>query len=323
MRATAVLSDCPFDLPVLLGTTAVGKTSLALRVADGLNAEIVSADSRQVYIGMEIGSAAPHPDEMRMIPHHLVSCVDPSRRLSAGEYARMAEAVITDVHRRGRLPLVVGGSGLYIRALVDGIAPIPAMDPSVRQAIQLEIDERGMEAMIAELAEVDPGYALKVGVRDRKRLVRALEVWRATGRTFSQWHRDQTGNKQYSPRFFGIYRPRPELNNLIRHRVMQMFEQGWTREVERLVDQFGGYDQLPPTVTEALGYSVIVSLLRGRIDFEKAVEDIVISTRQFAKRQMTWFRADKRIEWCEGSGENAVQMWTSWLNDRISGNPGN
>jgi len=305
-------------LPVLIGPTASGKTSAGIIIAEALGCEIVSADSRQIYRGMATGSGAPSAPELARIRHHFIGILEPHIRISAGEYARLARQVIPEIIDRGKLPLVVGGSGLYIRALVDGLAPLPTPDPELRREIEHRIEMQGMAAMIEELRIVDPEYAEKVGLRDKKRLLRALEVWETTGRPFSEWHGEQPVEPWCLPLFFGVNRPRLALHSLIEARVEQMLESGWIDEAQTLALRYGGMDKLPPTVTEAVGYNEIISYLRNEISLVEAKERIIISTRQYAKRQITWFRADKRIEWFDGSGEDAVQEWAGWIINRLN-----
>ena len=300
---------------VIVGPTAIGKTAVGILVAQALNGEVISADSRQIYHGMEIGTGAPSQFELNQVPHHLISVVEPDQRLSAGEFARMARPAIEDVIQRGKTPLIVGGSGLYIRALIDGLSPIPKSDPDVRREIELEIEQRGMSEMIAELAQMDPDYAVKVDIRDHKRLVRALEVGRMTGSSFSNWH-SREPDCWCQPIFFGLSRPREELHRIIEERVHQMLESGWLDELQKLIDRYG-LDGLPLSVTEAIGYRSLLSHITGETDIEEAIEHIIIATRQFAKRQMTWFRADPRIRWQEESGSDAVQKWTEWIVDCV------
>ncbi len=307
-----------FILPVIVGPTAVGKTAVAAALAEQFDAEIVSADSRQIYEGLTIGSGAPSAEELRRVRHHLVGTVSPEKRLSAGEFARLALEAIDNVRARGKLPLVVGGSGLYIRALIDGLAPIPAPDPELRRRIDEEIDLRGMAALIEELRSVDPEYARYVGANDRKRLIRALEVWRMTGRCFTDWHRQTVAEQPFQPVFYGLSRPRDELWQLIERRVKAMLNGGWIEETRYLAERFGGLDRLPPSVTECLGYRHVVRLLLGEITRSQTEEAVIIATRQFAKRQMTWFRADNRVEWRELSGKDAPKKWTDWIEEEIN-----
>ncbi len=281
---------------VIVGPTAVGKTTAGISIAEALNGEVISADSRQIYRGMEIGTGAPSPEEMARVKHHLVSVIEPDQLLSAGQFAQMARVVINDMVERGKMPIIVGGSGLYIRALIDGLASIPLPDGELRQQVEREIDERGMEAMLSELQQIDPEYAAKITLSNRKRLTRALEVYRMTGKTFSSYH--QPTEPWCNPVIFGLSRPRAELIKIIEKRVRSMIASGWIEELQLLIDKYG--DDLPRSVTEALGYRDLLPFIQSeKVDIEATIERIVIATRQFAKRQMTWFRADKRIIWRE------------------------
>lgn len=281
--------------------------------------EIISADSRQIYKGLESGSGAPSEDELRQVRHHLISVVDPDVRVSAGEYARLARAAIEDVVERQKHPLVVGGSGLYVRALIDGLAPIPEPDKNLRHEINSEIDQFGMEEMILRLSKIDPEYADKVGLNDRKRLVRALEVFRQTGQTLTEWHSSDESETPWMPQFFGLSRPRGELHDMIRTRVHSMISSGWMDELEKLISRYGGVEYLPSSVSETLGYRELVEIREQKANPRDVLERIIISTRQFAKRQMTWFRADSRVEWDEQSGTGAVEKWTEWIASQLEG----
>jgi len=303
-------SDLEITIPVIAGPTATGKTATAVIVAEELNCEIISADSRQIYRGMEIGTGAPSAEELQTVTHHLLSCIDPDERVSAGEFAVMAREVINDIFDRGKTPLIVGGSGLYIRALIDGLAPIPPADNDLRKSIASRIDERGMEVIIEELRKSDPEYAEKIGVNNSRRLIRALEVYELTGRSFSDWHRDHQVKPWCQPVFFALNRPREELHEVIESRIDGMLDNGWLCEIETLKEHYHGFDNLPPAVTEALGYRELNRYLRNEISLEEARDLIIISTRQFAKRQITWFRGDERYQWLEESGSEAVDRWT-------------
>ncbi len=314
-------------VPVIAGPTAAGKTAVGVMVAEAIDGEIISADSRQIYRRMSIGTGAPSEDEQKRAVHHLVGFIEPEVRLSAGEFAKMARATVQDIISRGKVPVVVGGSGLYIRAMIDGLARIPSADPDLRRDIQERIELRGMEAMIEELRKVDPEYAEMVGLRDRKRLVRALEVRELTGRSFSEWHRGQPEQEWCLPLFFGLDRPRSELHELIVRRVDTMLNNGWIDEVHSLITHYstGSEDgngrinrnNLPPSITEAVGYKDIIAYLMEETDIESARERIVISTRQFAKRQLTWFRADERVLWLEGMGSEAVDKWAKIIVENV------
>lgn len=287
----------PKFLPVIVGPTASGKTAMGIKMAEVMDGEIVSADSRQVYIGMEIGNGAPTKAELAQVPHHLISFVLPDQRLSSGEFARHAHNKIEEIFRKGKIPIVVGGSGLYIKALIEGLSPIPQPDLKLRSRISEEVESRGMTKMIKELKSIDPEYAVRIDLNNKKRLIRALEVYRQTGRTFSDWHKSKISPPPFEPILIGLDMPRSMLHNLIAQRVLDMISNGWKQEVEKLAEQYGGIERLPVTVAEGIGYKEIVKLIREKIDLNTAVELITIRTRQFARRQLTWFHGIGRIHW--------------------------
>lgn len=298
---------------VIVGPTSSGKSAVGMQLALKLQGEIVSADSRQIYAGLEIGSGAPTADERSIVPHHLVAVDSPWRRTTAGDFARRARQAIVEIADRGKTPILVGGSGLYVRATVEGLALAPPADQTVRAEIEAEISRFGMQEMIGRLAGVDPSYAPSVGVNDRKRLVRALEVFRISGVPFSDWHRTGVQPVWGSPRCFGLERPRAELRELIEQRVEAMFAAGWIDEVTELLRA----GELPDAAAEALGYRSIIDVIRGRTDIPKAKEEIIIATRQFAKRQMTWFKRTPGVEWLQTSGERAVEVWSESILSRL------
>lgn len=306
-------SALEITIPVIAGPTSTGKTATAVLVAEALNCEIISADSRQIYRGMEIGTGAPSVEELQRVPHHLISCIDPDERLSAGEFAVMAREAINKISERGKTPLVVGGSGLYIRALIDGLVMIPPADNDLREKITSRIDEHGMEVIIEELRKFDPEYAEKIGVNDRKRLIRALEVYELTGKSFTDWHREHEVKPWCKSVFFALNRPREELHRMIESRIIWMLENDWIDEIETLNAKYKGYNNLPPAVAEALGYRELIRFLKSEISFKEARELIIFATRQFAKRQITWFRGDDRYQWHEESGSEAVKRWAEGI----------
>ncbi len=301
-------------LIAIVGPTAVGKTAVGIKVAEELNGEIISADSRQIYRGMEIGTGAPSPEELSKIKHHFIAEVDPDEWISAGEFARRAHTRFDDIMNRGKTPIVVGGSGLYVKALINGLAPIPPPDEETRKQIKVEIDTHGIAKLLDELKSVDPTYAHKVSVADKKRLIRALEVYRLTGKPFSEWH--QPIEPWCEPLMFGLCRPREELCDIIAKRVRKMIDDGWIEELKQFQGEYG--EALPKTVTEALGYRELAEFLQSdSADINDTIERIVIVTRQFAKRQMTWFRADERILWKEATGNKASEKWTEWILSKL------
>ena len=193
------------------------------------------------------------------------------------------------------------------------MSPIPSVDSQIRHQIDDEIDQHGMQLMIEELAKLDPAYAAKVGVHDRKRLIRALEVCRTTGIPFSEWHAHEPGNGVGKAVHFGLTRPREELKEIIKRRVNSMIENGWIDETRKLATQYSAAKSLPPSVSESIGYRTLIRLLNDEINLNEAKELICIATRQFAKRQMTWFKADMSIEWLSGTGSHAESEWVGQI----------
>jgi tRNA dimethylallyltransferase len=284
----------------LLGPTGVGKTALAVEVCRRLGGEVVSADSRQIYRGLSIGSGAPTAAERSIAPHHLVGFLDPRQGWSVAEFVAAAEAAIADILARGRVPLVVAGTGLYLRALAEGwtLGGVPA-DAEVRARLESE----PADVLHARLAAVDPISAVRLRPADHKRLVRALEVHAVTGETLSAWLA-RAGRRPvpYDYALIGLRRARAALYARIDARVEAMLAAGWLDEVRALLDD--GLDATAPAM-ESLGYRRLVAVLRGETTLEvatavaQATAGIQMDTRRFAKRQMTWFRAMGGVNWLE------------------------
>lgn len=284
---------------VILGPTATGKSALGLRLAEELGGEIVNADALQVYRGLDIGTAKPTAEERRRVPHHLVDVLDPAERYSAGEFARRARAAVAEIEERGRVPLVVGGSGLYLRALLEGISPVPRGDPAVRAALRRRLEVEGLPALTAELARRDPETAGRLAPGDTQRVLRALEVMEVSGRPLSAWIASQPFGRQRLPAVrVGLTLPRSILYDHISDRVLQMVERGWVDEVEGLLA--GGCDPDLPAF-QAIGYRQIVRHVAGEWSLERAVDETVRATRRFAKRQLTWFRREAEVTWFDAS----------------------
>lgn len=284
---------------LLVGPTAVGKTDLSIHIAQSLGGEIVSADSRQVYRHMDIGTAKPSSEERAMIPHHFIDTKDPDEIFSAGEYGRDARAVIEKLLQRDAVPIVVGGSGFYIRALVDGLFAPEISDQDVKEKWRRCIVTKGREAVFAELERVDPQTAERLHINDTQRIVRALEVFELTGKPIAQFQEGQEEPADFDPVFIGLERDRPELVQRIEQRVDQMMEHGLVQEVQSLLER--GYSP-DLNALATVGYQEVVDYMRGEHDFDEMVEQIKIHTRQYSKRQMTWFRRDLRINWINLTG---------------------
>ena len=287
-------SEAQSPLVVIVGPTAVGKTRLALRLAGELGAEIVSADSRQVYRGMDIGTDKPAAEERQLVPHHLVDIVDPDEKLTLAQYQDMAYAAIEDVLARGRVPLLVGGTGLYIKAVVEGWS-IPRVKPNeaLRAELVREAEVKGEEALHARLRQVDPVAAEKIDRRNVRRVIRALEVYLETGQPISELQRRRP--PPYRILQIGLTMDRPALYQRIDQRVDRMIERGLVEEVRGLVEQ--GYGRELPAMS-GLGYRQIGCYLRDEISLAEAIGLIKRDTRRFVRQQYNWFRLDdERIHW--------------------------
>jgi len=306
-------------LVAIVGPTAVGKSEVALALAERFHGEIVSADSRQIYRGMDIGTAKPTPEERARVPHHLIDVTDPDRPLTLAEYQRLAFAAIEEIHRRGRLPFLVGGTGLYVWAVVEGwqIPPAPP-DPALRRALEERARREGPQALYEELRRLDPAAAASIDPRNLRRVIRALEVCYQTGKPFSA----QRGKNPppYRTILIGLTRPRSELYRRIEERVDQMIARGLVEEVRRLAER---YPWDLPAMT-GLGYRQIGAYLRGEISLEEAIRRIKAATRAFVHHQYNWFRlTDPRIRWFDLSRTDlsAIAEWLRGELEGIGGRP--
>jgi tRNA dimethylallyltransferase len=279
----------------LVGPTGSGKTALAVEVAKHLPIEVVSADSRQVYRRLDVGTAKPTRAERDAVRHHLVDVADPEETYTAARFGYEARSVAGAVRARDRLPALVGGSGLYLRAAEEGLFEGPAADATLRERLTDEAECAGDAALHARLAGVDPEAAARLHVADRVRVIRALEVWELTGKPLSEHHRE---HRERPPEFrllrFGIEWPPEVLARRLEERVDAMLAAGWTEEVRDLLAS--GVEAEAPAM-RALGYPEIYAQLAGEYDRTEMRRRIVVATRQFAKRQRTWFRAVEGITW--------------------------
>jgi tRNA dimethylallyltransferase len=281
----------------VVGPTATGKTDVGVALAERLGGEIISADSMQIWRGMDIGTAKPDAALRARVRFHLLDVADIREGFSVARFQRMALEAVRDILSRGKVPLLVGGTGLYVRAVVDGLRMPPPADPAVRARLQEEALRMGSRALHARLARVDPQSASRVSPNDTKRIVRALEVFETTGRTLTEWNERDRARRGESPWLqFGLYCERDELNRRIDARVDAMLRAGWVDEVRSLMA--GG---LRPGLQSAcaLGYQEIMRLLTEGGSPEETAQAIKTATRRFAKRQRTWFRADPRIVWVD------------------------
>jgi len=292
-------------LIVIVGPTAVGKTSVSIELAEHLDGEIVSADSRLLYRGMDIGTAKPTTEEKRDVPHHLIDMAEPDETWSLAVYQRNAYRVIDEVHARGKLPILVGGTGQYVRAIIEGWQiPPQAPDYGLREALNHWAEEIGAEAFHRRLETLDGEAAKKIDYRNVRRVVRAMEVILRTGERFSELRRKQ--ECPYQPIILGISRPREELYQRIDQRIEQMLEAGLVEEVSDLLE--GGYAPDLPTMS-AIGYGEIIQFLKGEISYDEAVTLIKRNTRIFVRRQANWFKPDDpRIHWFDVDDEMLSRM---------------
>lgn len=284
-------------LIAIVGPTATGKTALGVELAQDFGGEIVGADSRQLYRGMDIGTGKPTPEERARAPHHLIDVAAPDQEFSVALYQRMAAQAIEDIHRRGKLPFLVGGTGHYVWALLEEFR-LPQVPPDAelrRQLFAVAEEEGGIDWLHSQLAELDPLAASRIDPRNVRRVVRAIEVTRATGVPFSQV--GASGPPPYRTLIVGLTAPRQELYRRIDERVERMVAAGWVDEVRRLLAR--GYSPHLPALS-GLGYGAIVRHIRGESDLAGAVEQTKRDTRRFARRQYQWFRlADRRIHWID------------------------
>lgn len=275
---------------VLAGPTASGKTAVSLRVAEALGLELCSMDSMLVYRGMDVGTAKPTPAERARVPHHGIDLVEPTEPFGVRDWLRAAERA----QARARAPLLfVGGTAFYLKALVFGLFAGPDPDPALREALEREYDQRGAQALHGELAAIDPASAARLHENDRKRVVRALEVWRQTGRPLSQWQTQWRGAGARPLRLVALRLPAGLLAERIAQRTRQLFAAGWEQEVRELLARGG----LGPTAAQALGYAEVLRLVRGELGREQAIEAVSAATRRFARKQRTWLRGfAERVE---------------------------
>jgi tRNA dimethylallyltransferase len=279
---------------VLVGPTAVGKTAVALELAAALGADIVNADSMQLYRELDVGTAKPTVAERARVRHHLVDVADPDEPYDAARYAREGRAVLAALHQQGIPPLVVGGTGLYIKALLAGLFEQEDAVLEVRPRLARELADQGLPALFSRLKSLDPATARRLAPGDTYRILRALEVVEATGRPLSDLHAAHGfQDRPYETLKLGLTLPREELYRRIETRVDLMLGQGWLEEVRRLAHRY------PPEIKplQALGYRHLVAVLAGALSLAEAVEETKKETRRYAKRQLTWFNADPEVSW--------------------------
>lgn len=290
----------------IVGPTASGKSALAVALAKALGGEVVSCDSMQIYKKLNIGTAKPNAAEMEGVPHHLIDCVDPEISFSSADYVSLADAAIADVHARGKLPILCGGTGLYLDCFLRGGGfEETESDPALRETLFAYANEHGNVALHARLAAVDPESAAAIHPNNVKRVVRALEIFESTGMTKSEAdRRSRVAESPYDATVIGLrYADRDVLYERIDRRVDQMLEAGLLDETKRLMDD--GVFEVNATAAQAIGYKELLGYLGGACSLESAVEDLKRATRRYAKRQITWFGAKDYVWWVDAV-ENGV-----------------
>ena len=281
----------------VVGPTGSGKTALGIEIADALETEIISADSMQFYRGMEIGTGAPSADELAAVKHHFIGHLTPDQEMSAGDYEIEARSVVKALNEAGKPAVVVGGSGLYVRALIDGMFDGPGKDEGIRRVLEAEAEDSGIATLYGRLEAIDPEYAEVISSNDLRRTVRALEIYDVSGEKASDlYSRHQATRKSLDAVQFAIDYPREELYARINRRVDQMLEMGLIGEIERLEKE--GYSKDIMRL-KSLGYREMLSYVKGEREYEDSVELMKMHTRRYAKRQLTWFRGDSRVRYLD------------------------
>ncbi len=291
-------------LVVILGPTASGKSALAIHLAQQFAGEIVSCDSVALYRHLKIGAAKPTRQQRELIPHHLLDVAEPHQPFTAGEYARQARAAIREIAGRGRLPIVVGGTGLYLRALLEGLFPGPQRSEDLRERLRASAAKRGSPYLHRLLARLDPEAASKIHANDLPKLVRAIEVCLASRSQMSElWkQRGRDPLRGFQILRIGLNPAREKLYERINQRALRMFEDGLIEETESLLERYGGNN--PATPLESLGYKQAVQFLRRELTREQAIAAAQQGHRNYAKRQMTWFRREPEVAWLDGFGDD-------------------
>lgn len=288
-------------LPIVLGPTGSGKSELALHLALAVGGEIVNCDSLQVYRRFDIGTAKVPETERRGVPHHLIDVIDPGQHFTAGDYAREARAALREIAARGRIPVVVGGTGLYLRALLEGLFPGPPRDRALRERLERREQSRP-SSLHRILARLDPAAASRIHANDKNKLIRALEVRMLAGKPISElFARGRDPLSGFHPIKIGLHPSRPLLNHRLDARTLRIFDAGLLEEVRNILSSGVAPDAKP---FESLGYHQALQVLKGSLTLQQAIQSTQIETRQYAKRQATWFRKEPGIQWLEGFGDD-------------------
>lgn len=300
----------------LAGATATGKSEIALLLAEQLGGEIISVDSMQVYHGLDIGTAKPGPAERQRVPHHLIDVIDLAEPFDAAQFARLAHEAVREIQGRGRLPIFCGGTGLYFRAFLEGLGEAPPADAALRA----QLEAAPLPELLLELEQRDPVTFEKIDRQNPRRIIRALEVIRLTGKPFSAQRATwslSTHSSQPATQF-SLLRGQKDLHNRINARVELMFQRGLVEEVKKLLPQGLAENK---TALQAIGYRQVVEHLRGERSLPETIELVKIRTRQFAKRQMTWFRRQTSLRWIDCQPQDAPEIIAAQIIHELSTNP--
>jgi len=283
-------------VPFIVGPTGVGKTKISILISQKLPVEIISADSRQIYQLLNIGTAKPSPKTLLSVPHHFINYLSPDEYFSAGMYGREARNKINQLFKKQVIPLVVGGSGFYIQALIDGLSEIDATDQDIRDKLRHRFEKDGVERLHKELNSVDPDLAKSINIKDQQRVLRGLEVYYVTGKPLSKLQLQKPIPADFKAILIGLDARRDVLYNMINNRVDQMIHDGLVDEVQQLKNM--GFSE-KNNALNTVGYKEVFQYLDNNLRLSEMVEKIKINTRRYAKRQLTWFRKDDRIHWLQ------------------------
>lgn len=287
---------------ILSSPTGSGKTPVSLKVAEQVPVEIISADSRQIYKYLTIGTAKPEQSEIESVPHHFIDSLEPDAPWNAGKFSQEARKIITEIFDREKIPFVVGGTGLYIKALVDGIVDVPEVDLALRERISKRFEKEGLIVLVAELKKLDPVASETIDLLNPRRVMRALEIYYMTGMTRAEIEKKSSDPLPYRVIWFGLNWERGKLYQRIEQRIDSMVERGLVDEVRSILEK--GYSK-HTNALQSVGYAEAIDYIEGKINREEMVKRIKQNSRQYAKRQMTWFRRDKRIRWIDiNSGDD-------------------
>lgn len=285
------------EIICILGPTGSGKNKLALELSSSFPVQIINFDSRQVYQGVPIITAQPGEDEFEVCPHHLYGFLRPDESISAGRFVEMARDCIARVSQQSGIPILVGGTGMYLRSLVQGLARIPPVGEVVRRDLQMRCREEGPEILHRELRRIDPEYAARISARDRQRITRALEVYQSTGYNITAWHRSQPSGPFFRVLKMGVQTEWEQLVHGLQKRIQVMLQAGAVEEVQALCRGYGFNRDLPALT--GIGCREVMDFLAGETDMQTCVQRWFKNTRDYAKRQLTWFRKEPDVHWVE------------------------